>query len=529
MFCRACWANIPDDSTQCPRCHGDARTTPPTPARRPAAAGREPSPGSKLSRLAKLNLLLAGLIVTLAFGPPLLTRYAEWTAPRPERPPGPPPGPATSPVPPEGAASSRPRPETSQLSQLPPLPPLPPLDVTPPPPAAPSAAAPTEGGDVALAREAAALFRSGRIAEACERYRELAGRVRSDDSRRSLAACLARLGREAYQADQTVQAALHYQQALEAYPAAPEIWAALAITHVKSGAFGRAEGVTREALSRFPDAPDLLYLLAETQERQGKTRDAAETLRRLLAAHPGHARGRSLLATLEREQKVEGGYWAQESRHFLVRYEGAAGIDLGRSVVDVLEEAYDAIGNELGILPRDRVQVGIYAARVFGDVIGAPPHLIAGAYDGRKIRLNLAASAAYSQSLSRLIRHEYTHALIHLATSGRAPIWLHEGLAQVMEPRRAPRFLDVSVPREYLTLSGIERLARTASPEALVAGYSLTHVAVEHLVERGGMASMRTFLQRLGQGEPVPQAMRQAFGLGPEDVEARLLAVAGRS
>jgi hypothetical protein len=98
-----------------------------------------------------------------------------------------------------------------------------------------------------------------------------------------------------------------------------------------------------------------------------------------------------------------------------------------------------------------------------------------------------------------------------------------------MEPRRAPRFLDVSVPREYLTLGGIERLSRTASPEALVAGYSLTHVAVEHMVERGGMAGMRDFLQRLGRGESVPQAMRQAFGFGPEDVETRLLAAAGRS
>ena len=195
----------------------------------------------------------------------------------------------------------------------------------------------------------------------------------------------------------------------------------------------------------------------------------------------------------------------------------------------MLEEAYDAIGGELGVFPRDRMQVGIYATRVFGDLIGAPPHLIAGAYDGRKIRLNLTASAAYSQSLSRLVRHEYTHALIHLATNGRAPLWLHEGLAQVMEPRRAPRFLEVSVPREYLTLSGIERLARTASPEALVDGYSLTHVAVEHLVERGGMTGMRAFLQRLGQGEATAQALRGAFGFGPEDVEGRLLAAAGRS
>ena len=45
---------------------------------------------------------------------------------------------------------------------------------------------------------------------------------------------------------------------------------------------------------------------------------------------------------LEREQGVESGYWSQESQHFLVRYEGGGGIDVGRSVIDNLERAYEA-------------------------------------------------------------------------------------------------------------------------------------------------------------------------------------------
>jgi len=373
------------------------------------------------------------------------------------------------------------------------------------------------------------LYREGRVAEACEKYREVVSRASSDEARRNLGACLARLGREAYQANQAQLAVEHYQRALDANPSAREIWAALAIAHVKTGDLTRAQSVLEQAVRSFPDDAEVLYLLAEVQERQGRTREAADTLRRLHAAHPGHARGRTLLASVDREQKVEGSYWAHESPHFLVRYEGAQGIDLGRSVVDTLEEAYDSIGRDLGTLPKDRIQVGIYATPVFGEVIGAPPHYIAGAYDGKKIRLNLSASIAYSNNLSRLVRHEYTHAVIHLATSGRAPIWLHEGLAQVMEPRAAPRLLQVTVAREYLSLAGIERLSRTQSPEALVAGYSLTHIAVEHLIDRGGLSGMRDFLARLGRGEPLPQAMRNAFGFGPEEVEARLLAAGGKS
>jgi hypothetical protein len=197
--------------------------------------------------------------------------------------------------------------------------------------------------------------------------------------------------------------------------------------------------------------------------------------------------------------------------------------------MDTLEDAYASIGGDLGVYPEGRVQVGIYAGPVFGDMIGAPPHLIAGAYDGRKIRLNLSVAVARSSSLARLVRHEYTHLLIHLATAGRAPIWLHEGLAQAEEPRRAPALLPVgAIPRRLLSLGGVERLSRTGNGGALTAGYSLTLVAVQYLLDQGGFAAMRDFLGRLGRGEPLAAAMQAAYGFGPEAVEARLLAAAGK-
>jgi tetratricopeptide (TPR) repeat protein len=397
---------------------------------------------------------------------------------------------------------------------------------TPEPSTAP---VPTAGPEVALGQEAVRLYREGRVAEACERFREAAVRAPGEVTRANAARCSGRLGRDAYQAGQPAEAVRHYAQAVELDPGTREWWHALAIAQMRSGDPGRARAVLQDALSRLGDDGETLYLLAEAQERQGQTREAVATLRRLLAGQPGHARGRTLLATLDREQKVEGAYWSQESEHFLVRYEGAQGIDLGRSVVDTLEEAYRSIGQDLGAFPREKVQVGIYATEVLGQVIGIPAHYIRGAFDGRKLRLNLAESAAYSNSLSRLVRHEYAHAVIHLATNGRAPVWVHEGLAQVMEPRDPPRFLEISVPRELLTLTGVERMARTMDPVAFTAGYQLTHVAASHLVDRGGLAGIRDFLARLGKGEAVPQALRGAFGFGVDEVEARIRAVAGRS
>lgn len=505
MFCRSCWANLPDGTRECPKCQADPAA--PGPVARPggpAAAPRLPrkSPRPGPDRQTRLIVLVALLVLTLIAGP----KAVEWAATRlpgaPARAAGPAIAPTSVPAAPGVPASAE--------------------------PTAPPAAA---GPEVEAMREAYALYQAGKLLEACDRYRDAVNRGGSPEARRDLGACLARLGREAYQADLPGQAVDYYQRALEATPEDRGLWAALATAHVKARDLARAQQVLEQAVQRFPEDGELLYRLAEVQERQGRRAEAGETLRRLLGRQPAHGRGRALLAALEREQKVESGYWSQESRHFLVRYEGAAGIDVGRSVVDSLEEAYDSIGRDLDDFPAGRIQVSVYSQEVLGQVLGVPAHFIRGAFqpDSKRIRFNIRQAVAFSNDLSRLVRHEYAHAVIDELSRGRAPVWLHEGLAQVLEPRPVPRSLDVSVPREFLTLRGIERLARTGDPVAFTAGYQLCLVAVDYLVDRGGLGRVRQLLVRLGEGQPMEPALTETFGFGAGEIDERLLRVAGRS
>ena len=130
--------------------------------------------------------------------------------------------------------------------------------------------------------------------------------------------------------------------------------------------------------------------------------------------------------------------------------------------------------------PKERVQVGVYVTKTFAEIGGIPPEFaehVLGFYDYQKLRLRLSASQAGSIGLERLARHEYAHLLIHQATNGRAPRWLHEGLAQVVEPRSAPRFVEteVALDRRHYTLDALERLFRS---NAVGAAYQLSHVAL---------------------------------------------------
>ena len=511
MFCRSCWANLPDGTERCPKCQRDPRVPAP-----PAEAGSAPPPrpappASPVARasasrrgtnLARANVALAAVIVALVAGPPVLRWWeARQQAPPPD---------ATQP-----AASA---PAAAQP------------DASPPEVAAPAVAGRGDDPDARAVREALDLFQQGQVTAACEQYRDLATRTRRDDIRRALGTCYARLGRDAYQAGRLVDAIEHYRAAVAAAPTR-EHWNGLALAHARAGDPARGQAVVEQALREFPDDLELVYLLADLQERQGRTREAVETLKRLLAREAGHARARTLLTRLEREQGFEAGFWSQESPHFLVRYQGGGGIEVARSVVDILERAYESLGRDLGVYPKERVQVGIYVTKTFAEIGGIPPEFaehVLGFYDYQKLRLRLSASQTGSHGLERLCRHEYAHLLIHQATNGRAPRWLHEGLAQVVEPRSAPRFIesDVVLDRQYYSLDGLERLFRS---NAVGVAYQLSHTVAEYLADRGGMSGVRAFLGRLGQGEPLPQAMKEGVGVTVEDVNARLLAAGGRS
>jgi hypothetical protein len=140
-----------------------------------------------------------------------------------------------------------------------------------------------------------------------------------------------------------------------------------------------------------------------------------------------------------------------------------------------------------------------------------------GLFDGR-IRLPLGASRPPRAELERLLTHEYAHAVIHRQARGRAPRWLQEGLAQVLEGRTSDPALAASAG---LTLTGLEALVTDPDPRRAHAGYELALFVVADLLDRGGMDSMRALLARLGAGETIADAAPRVYGWRLAELESQ--------
>jgi hypothetical protein len=123
-----------------------------------------------------------------------------------------------------------------------------------------------------------------------------------------------------------------------------------------------------------------------------------------------------------------------------------------------------------------------------------------------------------------LVVHEYTHAAIHDLSRGRAPRWLHEGLAQVLEGATSDPMLQIP---GGLTLAGVEALAGEPDPLRARAGYDIALWIVRDLLDRGGIESLRELLARLGAGEAIAEAVPRIYGLRLTELESHWRRVLG--
>ncbi len=251
-------------------------------------------------------------------------------------------------------------------------------------------------------------------------------------------------------------------------------------------------------------------MLGYAQFASDRTRDAITSWKRSLELRPDTA-VQQLLAKAQREQAAETDFSQGESSHFVLHYEGKQTSEAFRGqILAALESDYDDLVRDLGNPPRDNIVVTLYTERAFFDVTQAPAWT--GAINDGKLRIPISGLNSLTPELGHVLKHELAHSFIAHLSGGRCPAWLHEGIAQLLEPRSlggdGRQLSQLFKAQSFIPLNTLEASFIRLSGVQVHIAYAESLAAVSYINDSYGLSDIQRILQRISQGNSTEAAVR---------------------
>lgn len=311
-----------------------------------------------------------------------------------------------------------------------------------------------------------------------------------------------REGNEALASRDFERAAIKFYEVMEDVPDAPGPRVGYATAEMALGRNATALPVVLDGLVRDPKSAELHELLGTLYDRDERVEDALASWREAFRLAPSD-RVRDKIVKAERELQAGREYRFSAAAHFTLRYDGALDQDLVAAMTDFLEDRFRDLTGTYRHAPSQPITVLLYPKQAFRDVTQAGNE-VAGLFDG-KIRVPLGGLKRLEPDAERVLSHELTHAIVQSKTRGNCPRWLHEGLAQMSEPRALRR-------------SDIAMLARSVRPNDPATwpeasfSYPSALSFTRYLEKQKGFDVLVDLLARLGDGETLDKALSALYG-----------------
>ncbi|MCC7074828.1 MAG: hypothetical protein IT383_26190 [Deltaproteobacteria bacterium] len=278
-----------------------------------------------------------------------------------------------------------------------------------------------------------------------------------------------------------------------------------------------SSSLRRELLAvglRVHETASRAMMLGAVADAENDGPAAIDAARHAVALAPNEPVYQIHLADLERRYAVERRFDTIVQEHFIARFEGDVKKDLAWDSLRILDEAWRRVGDLIDLRPSEPITVVFYTGPDYQAATGAR-EWSGGQFDG-KIRIRASSLTQGEAALRDLLYHEYLHAAVATSVRGPVPAWLHEGLAQRVEPG-LDRLRDLAPLKGHTrtTLPSLQDLSQGFSTltdhDQVRLSYACALDIVDELVRSRGERSFAQLFEAMNKGKSFEAAFNDVY------------------
>lgn len=232
------------------------------------------------------------------------------------------------------------------------------------------------------------------------------------------------------------------------------------------------------------------------------------------------------LQKLSAEMGVDDELRDYPSENFVLKYEKSKELYGGYKLREILRKAYRKVGLDFNYFPKRKIVVLVYEPDNLKAVLSHEfPDWARAGYDG-KIRLPQENRGVPNNTLTGMVWHEYSHALVHELSGGNCPRWLNEGLSEWVEEKVVPH--DLSPIKKMVAngykfsvetdlLQNVNEMNNNNAHVFYLASYTL----VKYLVKRYRMFKVKEILKNMSNGMDFEAAMKKSIFLSYKELNKK--------
>ena len=318
---------------------------------------------------------------------------------------------------------------------------------------------------------------------------------------------------------------IHYDTALSKKPDSLEIQKKCGFAYYSSLRYEKSLEYFEAYLEKKPDDLDCLYMAAFSKYELHEYDDAiayAESALEVCKDNQAKLFLEELIRKAKEGAASTSGAVSEENQKFIITFAGNSREDLGNFAFDSLDEIYYDVTSLLNCDPDVKVNVIFYLTE---DYYNENKDWSAASAKGLQVRVPLVTGYKSEEYVKGVLAHEFTHTIINLKSHNRAPVWVHEGLAQYQQFRTEfggeenlrPDYVsiyenDFKENDLFIPLDKIPAYMGSNDRRNIARSYIASWLAIRCMADLYTESSFDTLLTSLSKGNNIKQAVEDATG-----------------